>query len=241
MAGANGTDYSNGSNLSTITVAATNVTTDLSQNVVWSISHIFLTCLMCFIIIASICGNLLVIVSVMRHRKLRVITNYFVVSLAFADMLVAMGAMSFSFSVQIMNKWVFGFVLCDVWNSLDVYFSTASIFHLCFISVDRYYAIVKPFEYPIKMTKMVVASLLLVTWVSPAFISFVPIFLGWYTYDEYIENRNVTECMFKVSFTLSIYLNDVILILSSGSKNEIFSIKMHTSLIVFLEIRMLNE
>lgn len=57
--------------------------------------------IMGFIILAAILGNLLVIVSVMRHRKLRVITNYFVVSLAFADMLVAMVAMTFNMSVQV--------------------------------------------------------------------------------------------------------------------------------------------
>lgn len=94
--------------------------------------------IMAFIIMAAVFGNLLVIVSVMRHRKLRVITNYFVVSLAFADMLVAIGAMCFSFSVEVTGgRWLFGYFMCDVWNSLDVYFSTASILHLCCISVDR--------------------------------------------------------------------------------------------------------
>lgn len=89
------------------------------------------------IIIASIFGNLLVIVSVMRHRKLRVITNYYVISLALADMLVAMFAMSFNASVEIFNRWLFSYRLCDVWNSMDVYFSTVSILHLCDISIDR--------------------------------------------------------------------------------------------------------
>lgn len=157
--------------------------------------------LMVFIIVASICGNLLVIVSVMRHRKLRVITNYFVVSLAFADMLVAMGAMTFNFSVQInKQKWLFGYFMCDVWNSLDVYFSTASILHLCCISVDRYYAIVKPFRYQVNMTKKVVAVLLLFTWVSPAVIAFVPIFRGWYATPEHLQHRamHLDECIFKV-------------------------------------------
>lgn len=36
------------------------------------------------------------------------------------------------------NRWLFGPFMCDVWNSLDVYFSTASILHLCCISVDRW-------------------------------------------------------------------------------------------------------
>lgn len=94
--------------------------------------------IMVFIIIAALLGNLLVIVSVMRHPKLRVITNYFVVSLALADMLVAICAMCFNASVELTGKWLFGIFMCDFWNSLDVYFSTASIFHLCCISVDRY-------------------------------------------------------------------------------------------------------
>uniref|UniRef100_A0A182UJH2 G-protein coupled receptors family 1 profile domain-containing protein n=1 Tax=Anopheles melas TaxID=34690 RepID=A0A182UJH2_9DIPT len=61
--------------------------------------------IMMFIIVAAIFGNLLVIISVKRHRKLRVITNYFVVSLAMADIMVAMMAMTFNFSVQITGRY----------------------------------------------------------------------------------------------------------------------------------------
>lgn len=68
----------------------------------------------------------------------RVITNYFVVSLAMADMLVALCAMTFNASVEIFGRWLFGAFMCDVWNSFDVYFSTVSILHLCCISVDRW-------------------------------------------------------------------------------------------------------
>nr|CAI5849681.1 unnamed protein product [Callosobruchus analis] len=86
----------------------------------------------------AVLGNALVIISVHRHRKLRVITNYYVVSLAMADMLVALCAMTFNASVELTGgKWLFGYFMCDVYNSLDVYFSTASILHLCCISVDR--------------------------------------------------------------------------------------------------------
>lgn len=123
---------------------------DLSQAMVIALK----STVMGFIIIAALFGNLLVIVSVMRHRKLRVITNYFVVSLALADMLVALCAMCFNASVEITGGiWLFGQFMCDVWNSLDVYFSTASILHLCCISVDRYYAIVQPLDYPLIMTQ----------------------------------------------------------------------------------------
>ncbi|XP_002055825.3 octopamine receptor beta-2R [Drosophila virilis] len=156
---------------------------------------------MLFIIIAAICGNLLVIISVMRVRKLRVITNYFVVSLAMADIMVAIMAMTFNFSVQVTGRWNFSPFLCDLWNSLDVYFSTASILHLCCISVDRYYAIVKPLKYPISMTKRVVGIMLLNTWISPALLSFLPIFIGWYTTEQHkiFVKENPEQCSFVVN------------------------------------------
>lgn len=53
------------------------------------------------IIIGAVLGNALVIISVQRNRKLRVITNYFVVSLAMADMLVALCAMTFNASLSV--------------------------------------------------------------------------------------------------------------------------------------------
>ena len=42
--------------------------------------------------------------------------------------------------------WPLPLVLCPAWLFLDVLFSTASILHLCAISVDRYIAIKKPIQ-----------------------------------------------------------------------------------------------
>lgn len=170
------------------------------------------TTVMALIIIAALFGNLLVIVSVMRHRKLRVITNYFVVSLALADMLVAIWAMCFNFSVEVTEgRWLFGYFMCDVWNSLDVYFSTASILHLCCISVDRYYAIVQPLDYPLIMTNARLAAMLAVVWCSPALISFLPIFMEWYTTEGHLEfrRRNPHICTFQVSKTYAMISSSV--------------------------------
>jgi len=159
------------------------------------------TVAMCSIILCAVLGNALVVISVVRHRKLRIITNYYVVSLAFADFLVALCAMSFNASVEITGKWMFGYVMCDVWNSLDVYFSTASILHLCCISVDRYYAIVSPLQYPITMTQRTVLYMLLNVWTLPALISFLPIFFGWYTTAEHqaFRRKNPMSCVFVVN------------------------------------------
>lgn len=146
--------------------------------------------IMISIIVTALLGNALVIASVRRHRKLRVPTNRYVVSLAMADLLVAMCAMTFNASVELSGgKWWLGSIMCDVWNSMDVYFSTASILHLCCISVDRYYAIVRPLEYPAIMRTVTVTAMLSSAWTLPALISFIPIFMGWYTTQQQLDFR----------------------------------------------------
>ncbi|XP_030753602.1 octopamine receptor beta-1R-like [Sitophilus oryzae] len=178
----------------------------------WTFLVALKTTVMALIIIAALFGNLLVIVSVMRHRKLRVITNYFVVSLALADMLVAIWAMCFNFSVEVTGGyWIFGYFMCDVWNSLDVYFSTASILHLCCISVDRYYAIVQPLDYPLIMTNGRLIVMLAIVWCSPALMSFLPIFMGWYTTVEHtaFRKKNPDVCLFVVNRTYSVISSSV--------------------------------
>ncbi|XP_066945797.1 octopamine receptor beta-2R-like isoform X1 [Macrobrachium rosenbergii] len=158
------------------------------------------------VIVASVLGNLLVIVSVARYHKLRVITNYFVVSMALADMLVALMAMVFNASVQLTNTWLFGPLMCDLWNSMDVYFSTVSILHLCCISIDRYTAIVQPLDYPLRMTVSTVTLMLAIAWISPVFISVLPIFLGWYTTQKQLDLMASTPglCEFKVNLAYAL-------------------------------------
>ncbi|EFN76724.1 Octopamine receptor beta-3R [Harpegnathos saltator] len=154
------------------------------------------------IIVTALLGNALVIASVRRHRKLRVPTNRYVVSLAAADFLVAVCAMTFNASVELSGgRWLFGAIMCDLWNSLDVYFSTASILHLCCISVDRYYAIVRPLEYPAIMRTVTVSAMLASAWCLPALISFIPIFMGWYTTQRQLDflKEHPQVCAFVVN------------------------------------------
>ena len=56
------------------------------------------------IILVAIFSNMLVIASVFLYRKLRGINNYFLVSLAFADLFVACFAMTFNASQQIFGR-----------------------------------------------------------------------------------------------------------------------------------------
>ncbi|XP_055981631.1 5-hydroxytryptamine receptor 2C [Sorex fumeus] len=100
------------------------------------------------IVILTIGGNILVIMAVSMERKLHNATNYFLMSLAFADMLVGLLVMPISLLAILYDYvWPLPRYLCPVWISLDVLFSTASIMHLCAISLDRYVAIRNPIEH----------------------------------------------------------------------------------------------
>ncbi|XP_067657218.1 octopamine receptor beta-2R-like [Haliotis asinina] len=137
--------------------------------------------IMVAIMVGAVFGNVLVISSVIKFERLRAITNYFIVSLAFADLLVAILVMPFSASMELSGKWVLGRTMCDIFNGNDVLFSTASILHLCCISMDRYIAIIHPLQYENKMTRHRVAAMLTTTWVASILISCIPVHSQLYT------------------------------------------------------------
>uniref|UniRef100_A0A4X1T359 5-hydroxytryptamine receptor 4 n=1 Tax=Sus scrofa TaxID=9823 RepID=A0A4X1T359_PIG len=146
-----------------------------------SVEKVVLLTFVSAVILMAVLGNLLVMVAVCRDRQLRKIkTNYFIVSLAFADLLVSVLVMPFGAIELVQDVWIYGEMFCLVRTSLDVLLTTASIFHLCCISLDRYYAICcQPLVYRNKMTPLRVAVLLAGCWAIPVLISFLPIMQGW--------------------------------------------------------------
>lgn len=58
--------------------------------------------------ILTLFGNVLVILSVCRERALQTVTNYFIVSLALADLLVAVVVMPFAVYVLV-SKHIFNY------------------------------------------------------------------------------------------------------------------------------------
>ncbi|XP_028330544.1 5-hydroxytryptamine (serotonin) receptor 2C, G protein-coupled-like 1 isoform X2 [Gouania willdenowi] len=100
------------------------------------------------IIALTIGGNILVILAVSLEKKLQNATNFFLRSLAVADMLVGILVMPISLiNILYDYAWPLPNALCPIWIYLDVLFSTASIMHLCAISLDRYVAIRNPIEH----------------------------------------------------------------------------------------------
>lgn len=173
------------------------------------------------IIVFTLLGNCLVVLAVILFRRLRSVTNYFIVSLAVADLTVAVLVMPSSVLYLIEGRWRFGWTFCHFWISCDVTCCTASILHLCLISIDRYLAITEPLTYRTRMPKRRAILLITGVWSCSGAISFVPIYLGWF-YDPQrnstVTNADGTSCLLHpnwkyavVSSSTSFYLPLVVM------------------------------
>ncbi|XP_044046796.1 alpha-1D adrenergic receptor [Siniperca chuatsi] len=129
-------------------------------------------------ILVAIVGNILVILSVVCNKHLQTVTNFFIVNLAMADLLLSIIVLPFSASLEVLGCWVFGRVFCNIWAAVDVLCCTASILSLCIISVDRYIGVKHCLKYPSIMTERKAVAILVLVWVSSTVISVGPL-LGW--------------------------------------------------------------
>ncbi|CAN9498522.1 unnamed protein product [Ophioblennius macclurei] len=120
----------------------------------------------------TVTGNILVILAVSLEKKLQNATNYFLMSLAVADMLLGLLVMPVSMVTILYDYgWPLPSDLCPIWIYLDVLFSTASIMHLCAISLDRYIAIRNPIHHSRFNSRTKARVKILAVWTISAGIS----------------------------------------------------------------------
>lgn len=145
-------------------------------------STAFKVCVLCVLIpipVFAILGNLLIVASVGRFRNIQMPTNSFIVSLAMADLLVAVLVMPFSL-VRSVDTWWFGRNFCVAHFLLDMTLCTSSIFNLSCVALDRYVAVCDPLHYPTRMSPRRVTMLLLLSWLLPLLISSLCVSLSMY-------------------------------------------------------------
>ncbi|KAG8177983.1 hypothetical protein JTE90_019994 [Oedothorax gibbosus] len=148
--------------------------------------------ILAFIILSTIIGNVLVILSVFTYRPLQNVQNMFIVSLAVADITVAVLVMPLNVAYTLMSKWQFGLQVCKIWLTCDVLCCTASILHLSAIALDRYWAIHDPINYASKRTLKRVMLMIGGVWSVSLVISAPPL-VGWNDWPN--EFTDDTPCM----------------------------------------------
>ncbi|CAH0721252.1 unnamed protein product, partial [Brenthis ino] len=88
------------------------------------------------------------------------------------------------FPLTPLGRWELGWILCDIWISLDILLCTASILSLCAISIDRYLAVTRPLTYSRRRrSKKLALTMIFFVWISASAITCPPMF-GWYEPDH---------------------------------------------------------
>ncbi|XP_043935423.1 trace amine-associated receptor 9-like [Protopterus annectens] len=130
--------------------------------------------LFCTGIVVTITGNIMVIISIYYFKQLHSPTNFLILSLAVADFLLGVTVLPFSAVRAIETCWYFGEAFCTFHMSLDGTICVTSIYHLCLIAIDRFFAIIYPLIYPIKFTVFTISLLITLIWtVSLAYTFFM--------------------------------------------------------------------
>lgn len=137
------------------------------------------------LIILTLAGNALVLAAFYTYKRIRrSVTNWFIVSLAIADILVALLTEPFWMSVELtgwMNlpEGIDFKKLQMTWYFLDITCAISSIVNLMFISIDRYFAIKSPLSHHTKMTPDKAKFIIPILWIYSALVASLSSFTTW--------------------------------------------------------------
>ncbi|XP_053240903.1 gastrin/cholecystokinin type B receptor isoform X1 [Podarcis raffonei] len=145
------------------------------------------------IFLLSVFGNVLVIWVLVANKRLRTVTNSFLLSLAVSDLMVAVFCLPFSFIPSLMGTFVFGKVVCKAVSYLMGMAVSVSTFSLVAIAIERYNAICNPLQSRVWQTRSHAYRVIAATWLISALLMLpYPI----YTTTQPGE-PNITQCTHK--------------------------------------------
>ncbi|XP_020837696.1 muscarinic acetylcholine receptor M3 [Phascolarctos cinereus] len=165
----------------------------LGGHTIWQV--VFIALLTGILALVTIIGNILVIVAFKVNKQLKTVNNYFLLSLACADLIIGVISMNLFTTYIIMNRWALGNLACDLWLSIDYVASNASVMNLLVISFDRYFSITRPLTYRAKRTTKRACMMIGLAWII-SFILWAPAILFW---QYFVGKRTVPpgECFIQ--------------------------------------------
>ncbi|XP_019685226.2 cholecystokinin receptor type A isoform X1 [Felis catus] len=116
------------------------------------------------IFLLSVLGNTLVITVLIRNKRMRTVTNIFLLSLAVSDLMLCLFCMPFNLIPNLLKDFIFGSAVCKTTTYFMGTSVSVSTFNLVAISLERYGAICKPLQSRVWQTKSHALKVIATTW-----------------------------------------------------------------------------
>ncbi|XP_006823463.1 histamine H4 receptor-like [Saccoglossus kowalevskii] len=142
---------------------------------------IFVSTILYTIVVASIFGNLLVIVAFFTDAKLRhTVRNVYLLNLAIADLMVATLSMPYDafWARHGYADWPLGEGVCKLWLTADFTACSVSVISVIYISLDRYWLIKKKAKYAMLQKTKKAIIMCVIPWIFLSFYYGITI-SGW--------------------------------------------------------------
>ncbi|XP_064811621.1 adenosine receptor A2a-like [Oncorhynchus masou masou] len=130
------------------------------------------------IALLAIAGNFLVCLAVNRNRKLRTVTNFFLVSLSVADIFVGVLAIPCAVLTDL-GQPRHNLPLCLLLLSVLIVLTQSSILSLLAVAAERYVAILLPLQYQRIVSPRNARLALILTWCLALLSGSIPL-MGWH-------------------------------------------------------------
>ncbi|XP_029514845.1 substance-P receptor-like [Oncorhynchus nerka] len=175
------------------------------QIALWAIAY-------CSMVCVSVIGNLVVIWIILAHKRMRTVTNYFLVNLAFAEASMSAFNTVINFAYSIHNEWYFGLGYCRFHNFFPIAAVFTSIYSMTAIALERYMAIIHPLRQRLSSaeTRVVIGGI----WVLALLLAFPQYYYSatdklpgrTVCYIQWPEYTNDTTMDFKKMYSVSVVL-----------------------------------
>ncbi|XP_057332517.1 tachykinin-like peptides receptor 99D isoform X1 [Microplitis mediator] len=173
--------FGNETNFNATDIDSNKFTLPLWRQILWY-------CLFVSMIVVATGGNLIVIWIVLVHKRMRSVTNIFLVNLSIADTMVSLLNVTFNFYYMLHSHWTFGNLYCKVSQFIAVLTICASVFTLMAISIDRYKAIMNPLRQ--RMSRRKTLCIAIVIWIFSVILS-IPNLIFYNIYTVTFQNGMV--------------------------------------------------
>ncbi|KAI3378753.1 hypothetical protein SNEBB_010392 [Seison nebaliae] len=151
-------------------------------------TNLFLLVLICAMSLLTVCGNILVVLAFIFEPSLRTNSNFFILNLSIADLLVGLVCIPLYAPYIIYGEWLLSRTICQIWLTTDYVVGSASVLCIVVISMDRCLFVTKGLQYKSKQTRLKVILTMLTVWLI-AFLNYGPAIFLW----SYIRGYSIVS------------------------------------------------